>query len=402
MAAVVVLGTLDTKTEEHFFLAEEIRRRGGDVIVVDAGIVGEPPEGVEISRHEVAARAGTSPEALAAAGNRSHAVAAMGQGAGAVLQDLHAEGRLDAVITLGGGSGTTLAGIAMNELPVGVPKLVVSTIAAGDMRPHVRGTDLTTMYAVLDIAGLNPITRRILRNAAGAIVGMAGVDAEPDTADRPLVGATMFGVTTQGVQAARRRLEENGYEVLVFHATGSGGESLETLLRTGYLKGVLDLTTTELADDLVGGVMSAGPGRLTAAAAAGIPQVVSVGALDMVNLGSPNTIAPEFRDRRLYSHATTMTLMRTTVEESAELGKRIAERLNTSTGPVEVFLPLRGISAMAVPGGPFHDAEADAALFAALKQNLNSDVPIVEIDTDINDEKFGTAMADRLIAMLAA
>lgn len=400
MATVVVLGTLDTKAEEHFFLAREVRSRGCDVIVVDAGIVGESPDGVDISRDEVAAAAGTSPRSLADAGNRSGAVAAMGRGAGEVLKRLRSEGRLDAVITLGGGSGTTLAGIAMHEVPVGVPKLVVSTVAAGDMRPHVRGTDLTAMYAVLDIAGLNPITRQILRNAAGAIAGMAGVGGEPEGDGRPLVGATMFGVTTAGTQAARRRLEEHGYEVLVFHATGSGGESLEALVRAGYLKGVLDLTTTELADDLVGGVMSAGPRRLTAAGDMGIPQVVSVGALDMVNLGAPETIAPEFRGRKLYSHATTMTLMRTTAEESAELGRRIAQRLNASTGPVAVFLPMRGISAMAVPGGPFHDADADDALFSAIERNLDPKVTLVELDTDINDEKFGTAMADRLIAML--
>lgn len=400
MATVVVLGTLDTKAEEHFFLAREVRSRGCDVIVVDAGIVGESPDGVDISRDEVAAAAGTSPRSLADAGNRSGAVAAMGRGAGEVLKRLRSEGRLDAVITLGGGSGTTLAGIAMHEVPVGVPKLVVSTVAAGDMRPHVRGTDLTAMYAVLDIAGLNPITRQILRNAAGAIAGMAGVGGEPEGDGRPLVGATMFGVTTAGTQAARRRLEEHGYEVLVFHATGSGGESLEALVRAGYLKGVLDLTTTELADDLVGGVMSAGPRRLTAAGDMGIPQVVSVGALDMVNLGAPETIAPEFRERKLYSHATTMTLMRTTAEESAELGRRIAQRLNASTGPVAVFLPMRGISAMAVPGGPFHDADADDALFSAIERNLDPKVTLVELDTDINDEKFGTAMADRLIAML--
>ncbi|MEG8275282.1 Tm-1-like ATP-binding domain-containing protein [Streptomyces sp. AHA2] len=402
MATVVVLGTLDTKGEEHLFLAEEVRARGCDVVIVDAGIVGEAPARVDVSRHEVAAAAGSSTEILAEAGNRAVAVATMGRGAGEVLKRLRAERRLDAVVTLGGGSGTTLAGIAMNELPVGVPKLLVSTIAAGDMRPHVRGTDLTTMYAVLDIAGLNPITRRILRNAAGAVAGMAGIGREPETDGRPLVGATMFGVTTQGLQAARRRLEEHGYEVLVFHATGSGGESLEALLRAGFLTGVLDMTTTELADDLVGGVMSAGPKRLTAAAEEGIPQVVSVGALDMVNLGAPGSIAPEFRDRHLYSHATTMTLMRTTPQESAELGRRIADRLNVSKGPVTVFLPLRGISAMAVPGGEFHDPHADAALFSALRQNLRPQVQLVELDTHINDERFGTAMADRLIAMLAA
>jgi len=405
MPTIVVLGTLDTKGEEHQFLADQLRRLGADVIVVDAGI-DEPSFAPDVPQAEVAHAADASVALLRSAGDRNAAVDAMGRGAGIVLGRLFEAGRLHGVVTLGGGGGTTLASTAFSALPVGVPKLIVSTIAAGDMRPYVKGSDVTFTYAVLDIAGLNPITTRIIGNAAGAIAGMSTayqqglLDDTARDAGRPLVAITAFGVTSGAVGVARNLLAEAGYESLVFHAVGSGGESLEALVRAGFFAGVLDLTTTELVDDLVGGVMSAGPGRLTAAAVTGTPQVVSVGAMDMVNLGPLESIRPEFRQRQLIQHNPQMTLMRTLPEENAELGRRLAAKLNEAAGPAAVFLPLAGVSSVAVEGAPFRDAVADKELFDAIRSNLAEHVELEELDVDINNENFAGAMVARLVSYL--
>jgi uncharacterized protein (UPF0261 family) len=283
----------------------------------------------------------------------------------------------------------------MRALPVGVPKLMVSTVASGDTRPYVGAVDVTMMYSVVDIAGVNRVSARIMANAAGAIAGMVGADV-PQLADRPLIGASMFGVTTPCVTRARERLEELGYEVLVFHATGAGGQSLEALVRGRFLAGVLDTTTTELADELVGGVLSAGPDRLEAAGAVGVPQVVSLGALDMVNFGPRETVPPQFEGRNLYVHNPTVTLMRTTPDECAELGRTIGRKLSAAAGPTVLFVPLKGVSMIAVEGQPFHDADADAALIDGLHETLDDSVEVHELDTDINDPEFAVAMADRL------
>jgi uncharacterized protein (UPF0261 family) len=286
----------------------------------------------------------------------------------------------------------------MRALPVGVPKLMVSTVAAGDTRPYVGTTDLTMMPSVVDVAGINRISERILANAAAAIAGMAraGERFAPSAAAKPLVGATMFGVTTPCVTVARQRLEEFGYEVLVFHATGTGGRAMEGLMRDGYVTAALDVTTTELADELVGGVLSAGPDRLEAAGALGLPQVVSLGALDMVNFGPMETVPPQFRDRLLYKHNPTVTLMRTTPEECAELGRTIARKLNAALGPVTLFIPLNGVSLIDVDGQVFHDPAADEALFAALRDGLDSRIEVLALETDVNDPAFARAMADEL------
>jgi uncharacterized protein (UPF0261 family) len=393
---VVLVGTLDTKGREYAYLADRVREAGCDVLLVDCGILGEPLVEPDVGREEVARAAGADLGALAAAGDRGDAVVAMARGAGEVVKRLHAEGRLDGVAGLGGSGGSTIATSAMRELPVGVPKLMVSTLASGDTRPYVGAVDVTMMYSVVDIAGINQISERILANAAGAIAGMAKATVPASEHARPLVGATMFGVTTPCVTRARERLEELGYEVLVFHATGTGGQSLEALVRHGFIAAVLDITTTELADDLVGGVLSAGPDRLEAAGERGIPQVVSLGALDMVNFGPAETVPAEFRGRNLYLHNPTVTLMRTTPEECAELGRRIARKLNGAKGPTALFVPLRGVSMVAVEGQPFHDAAADEALFAALRAELDPAVEAHWLDLDINDERFALAMADRL------
>jgi uncharacterized protein (UPF0261 family) len=402
MATVVLLGTLDTKGEEYDFLRRRVREEGVNVLLVDTGVLGAPLAEPDISRQEVAEAAGANAQELAESGDRGAAVEAMARGAAEIVKELYSQGRLDAVLALGGSGGTAIATHAMRELPVGVPKLVVSTMASGDTRPYVGAVDITLMYSVVDIAGLNPISERILGNAAAAAAGMAKSQGPQAEAEKPLVGATMFGVTTPSVTEARKRLEHLGYEVLVFHATGTGGQAMEALMRSGFITACLDITTTELADELVGGVLSAGPERLEAAGELGIPQVVSLGALDMVNFGPFETVPAEFRDRLLYKHNPTVTLMRTTPEECATLGRLIAEKLNRAQGPLTIFVPLKGISLIATEGQVFYDPVADDALFGALREHLDPEIDLRELDLDINDPAFAHAMADRLDALYRA
>ncbi len=399
MATVVLLGTLDTKGIEYDYVRRRVQAEGCNVILVDAGILGTPLAKPDISREEVAKAAGADLAKLIEAQDRGAAVEAMSRGSTAIVQDLHAQGRLHGIMGVGGSGNTTIVTQAMQALPVGVPKLMVSTVASGDTRPYVGAVDITMMYSVVDISGINSISERILTNAAAAIAGMAraNADFQPSTANKQLVGATMFGVTTPAVTEARNRLEAQGYEVLVFHATGTGGQSMEALVNAGFLTGVLDLTTTELADELVGGVLSAGPDRLEAAGKKGVPQVVSLGALDMVNFGPMNTVPDKFQNRKLYKHNATITLMRTTPEENAQLGEIIARKLNQAAGPVTLFIPLKGVSMIATEGGAFYDPEADKALIDALKQNLNNNVEVRELNMDINDPRFAQAMTDRLV-----
>src|SRR6266545_294348 len=399
MPTVVVVGTLDTKGREIDYLRDRAREHGVDVLLVDAGVF-EPQVEPDVSRHEVAAAAGADVASLAAAGDRGAAVETMGRGAGGVLTRLHAEGRLDGAVAVGGSGNSSIAAAAMRDLPVGVPKLIVSTLASGDTRPYVGASDVAMMYSVVDIAGLNQVSERILANAAGAIAGMTRATMPERSGGEKLIGATMFGVTTPCVTRARERLEELGYEVLVFHATGTGGQSFEALATGGYLVGALDVTTTELADDLVGGVLSAGPDRLEAVGSVGIPQVVSLGALDMVNFGPRETVPPQFEGRNLYVHNPTVTLMRTTPEECAELGRQIARKLSAASGPTALFVPLKGVSMIATDGGPFYDRDADEALFSALRDGLGPNVELHELDLDVNDPAFAEAMADRLDQMI--
>jgi uncharacterized protein (UPF0261 family) len=400
VGTVVAIGTLDTKGAEYAFLRDRLLELGADVILVDAGVQGEPTTPGDVSRDEVASAAGAELEDLAAAGDRGAAVEAMSRGAAAIVERLHREGRLDAVIGMGGTGGTALVTHAMQRLPVGVPKLMVSTVASGDTRPYVGAVDIAMMYSVVDVAGVNQISARIIGNAAAAIAGMAAATTPEQGQARPLIGASMFGVTTPCVTTARERLEELGYEVLVFHQTGTGGQSMEELVRAGFIRGVLDVTTTELCDELVGGVLAAHPKRLEVAGAIGIPQVVSLGALDMVNFGPMDTVPERFRSRTLYVHNPTVTLMRTTPEECAELGKRVARKLSGSTGPTALFVPLLGVSMIAVEGQPFHDAAADDALFSAVREHVGPNVELHELELDVNDPRFALEMADRLHAML--
>lgn len=412
MTNVVLVGTLDTKGVEYGWLRERLLRAGVEVVMVDTGIMDEPRVPADVPREAVARAAGTELSELRAAADRGAAVTTMARGAEAILLRLHAEGRLHGVLAIGGSGGTSIATRAMRALPLGVPKVMVSSMASGDVAPYVGSADITMMYSIVDIAGINSISAPVLTNAVEAVVGMArGFERSSlelrrprlGAGDRPLIAASMAGVTTIGVDAARERLTELGYEVLVFHVSGTGGRTLETLAGQGIFAGVLDLTLSELADDLCGGILTAGPDRLSAAGRAGIPQVVSLGALDMVKFGPMESLPERVRYRRVRVHNPSITVIRTTEAECAELGRRVAAKLRAATGPTTVCVPLRGLSTLGAPGGPYHDPDADGALFSALRDGLRgSAARLFDYDTHINDPAFGRAAAERLHAMIGA
>ena len=396
MATIAVLGTMDTKGEEHGFVANIIRQRGHQVLVIDVGALDAPRLRPDISREEVALAAGIDFAALLAKRDRGESVAAMSQGAPIVLCRLVAEKKVDGVIALGGGGGTAIATSAMRALPVGFPKLMVSTLASGNTAQYVGVKDIVMFPSIVDVAGLNRISREILSRAAGAICGM--VETPPSTgADKPIIAASQFGNTTACVDHARRLLEKEGFEVLVFHATGSGGRTMESLIESGMVRGVLDITTTEWADEVVGGFLTAGPTRLEAAARRGVPAVVTPGCLDMVNFYGPDSVPAKFNGRTFYQHNPQVTLMRTTPDECREIGRQIAARLNLSTGPVTVLLPRKAISIISAPGQKFHDPAADTALFEAIRAELRRDIEVIEMDCAINDAEFAEACVRALL-----
>ena len=397
MATVVLVGTMDTKGAEYDFVRQRLVAAGLDTLIVDCGVLGLPQLRPDISREEVAKAGGADVMALAQGGDRGVAVEAMARGAEAILKRLHAEGKLQGAMALGGGGGTSIAARAFQALPLGVPKIIVSTMASGDTRAYVGESDLILIPSVVDVAGVNRISARVMSNAAAAMAGMIGAPPVPETGSKPLIAASMFGVTTPAATEGRRLLEARGYEVLTFHMTGVGGRTLESLVGNGLVSGVLDLTTTELADELVGGVLSAGPIRLSQSGHPPVPRVVSVGALDMVNFGPKDTVPAKFADRNLYVHNATVTLMRTTPAECAQIGRTLAQRVSALDSPIVVLLPLKGISSVAVEGGVFHDPEADAALFGAIRQHLASQVRLEDMDTHINDPAF----AERAVELLA-
>lgn len=396
---VLLIGTLDTKGDEFAFARELLHARGVNTLVLNAGIF-EPGFEGDIPAAEVAQAGGGDLEQMRNQRDRGSGVSIMTAGVTKLVPQLYAEGKFDGVLSLGGSGGTVIATAGMRELPVGVPKIMVSTIASGDIAPYVDVNDIAMMYSVVDIAGLNKLSRQIIANAVGMIVG-AVEQTVPDVADKPLIAATMFGVTTDCVTQVREQVEAAGYEMLVFHATGSGGRAMEALIDGGFIEGVADITTTEWCDELVGGVLSAGPQRLEAAGRNRIPQVVSVGALDMVNFWAVDTVPEQFKQRNLYKHNENVTLMRTTPEETAELGRIIAEKLNRAQEATVLMLPLQGVSAIDKEGAPFWSPEADAALFEALRANITSPVELVEIDAHINDAKFANAIATHLLELVA-
>ena len=397
---VAIVGTFDTKGEEFAYLRSRIESTGLATLVIDCGVLEAPAFTPDVSRREVASAAGQRLEDLVATHDRGSSIAAMAAGAAVVVRRLFEEGRIQGLISLGGSAGTTIGTAAMRSLPAGFPKVMVSTLASGDTRPYVGTKDIAMLYPIVDIAGLNRLSRRILGNAAAAIAGMVNQEDAEDREAKPLIAATMFGVTTPCVTMARRILEQNGFEVLVFHATGAGGQAMEGLIADGYVAGVLDITTTELADELAGGVMSAGPHRLEAAARKGIPQVVCPGAIDMVNFGPLDSVPEKYRQRRLYVHNANVTLMRTTPAECAELGRITAEKLNRAQGPVAFLMPLRGVSAIDSTGLPFSWPEADSSYLDALKANIDPRIRLVEVDAHINDEDFARDAASCLLELM--
>ena len=398
---IALLGALDTKGAEYGFVKDCIEARGHKTLLIDVGVLGKPAIKPDITRAEVAKAGGADIKKLVADKDRGRAVAAMSEGAAVLLPKLYAAGKFDGVLAMGGTGGTSVACGAMRALPLGAAKVMVSTTAGGDVSGYVGVKDIVMIPSIVDVAGVNQISREVFAKAAGAICGM--VEAEvPPAEDKPLIVASMFGNTTPCVGKATEILEAAGYEVLVFHCTGTGGKTMESLIDAGLIKGVLDITTTEWADELVGGVFSAGPTRLEAAAKAGIPAIVTPACLDMVNFNAPDTVPEKFKGRTFYQHNPNVTLMRTNVEECKKLGEILAEKLNMSTGPVTVLIPRKGISMIDLEGKDFYLPEANQALFDALKKNLRDDIPVIEMDCDVNDEKFATACAEALLENIKA
>jgi uncharacterized protein (UPF0261 family) len=399
MATIAILGTMDTKGEEHAFVAQQIKARGHQTLVVDVGALEAPKLHPDITREEVARAAGIDFAALLAKRDRGESVAAMSKGAPVVLAKLAVEKKIDGVISLGGGGGTAIATAAMRALPIGFPKLMVSTLASGNTAQYVGVKDIVMFPSIVDVAGLNRISRQVLTRAAGAICGMVEARVEASV-DKPVIVASQFGNTTACVDHARKILEREGYEVLVFHATGTGGRTMESIIESGMVAGVLDITTTEWADELVGGFLGAGPTRLEAAARHGVPAIVTPGCLDMVNFHGPDSVPAKFEGRNFYQHNPQVMLMRTTPEECSELGKIIAGKVNLSKGPVAVLLPKKAISVISAPGQKFHDPVADQALFDAIKARLRKDIEVIEMDCAINDAPFAEACARTLLKLM--
>ncbi|MHB0957115.1 MAG: Tm-1-like ATP-binding domain-containing protein [Pirellulaceae bacterium] len=400
MSTIALLGALDTKGVEYAFVRACLQQRGHDTLLIDVGVLGIPVIAPDITREEVAAAAGADVATMVAEMDRGRAVANMSRGAAMLIPRLFAAGRLDAIMALGGSGGTSVACAAMRALPVGVPKLMVSTVAGGDVSGYVGVSDIVMVPSIVDVAGINRISREVFSRAAGAICGMVETSVPPGD-DRPLIAASMFGNTSVCVDAAKSILEQAGYEVLVFHATGTGGRTMESLIAAGRVAGVLDITTTEWADQLVGGVLAAGPERLEAAARHGVPAVITPACLDMVNFWAPETIPEQFRQRKFYPHNPNVTLMRTTPEECRQLGHILAEKINLSTGPVAVLLPLQGWSMIDAPDGPFWWPEANDALHQALKQRLRPDVRVIELNINVNDSRFSRCAAETLLELMA-
>ena len=371
MPSVLLFATLDTKGREADFVRGLLTSWGVPVTLVDVGALGTPAAAADIPRARIFELAETTIEAVRKNADRGDAVTKAAAGAARLARERHAQGEVSGILGLGGSAGTTIATAAMRAVPLGVPKVMVSTLASGMVRQYVGDKDIFMLNSVVDILGINRVSRQVLSQAARAMAGLVehpGPEPQPD--DKPLVAATMFGVTTACVERARETLERAGYEVLVFHATGNGGQAMESLIGEGLIAGVLDITTTELADEQVGGFLSAGPDRLSAAGKAGIPQVVSTGALDMANFYAPESVPAKFKDRLFYKHNANVTLMRTTPEENAQIGAGIARKLSAARGPVAVLLPKRGVSAIDKEGQPFDDPAARKALHDAIRSGL--------------------------------
>jgi uncharacterized protein (UPF0261 family) len=398
MSTIAVLGTLDSKGEEHAFVAEQIKGRGHEVLLIDVGTGSAPQVTPDFTRFEVARADGIELQPLIDAQDRGQCVVAMSQAAPVFLSELVAEGRIDGVISLGGGGGTAIGTAAMRALPVGFPKLMVSTLASGNTAHYVGTKDIVMMPSIVDVAGLNSISRTIFARAAGAICGMVETEIAGDEG-KPLIVASMFGNTTELVKMAKEHLEAAGYEVLVFHATGTGGKTMEALIESGMVAGVLDVTTTEWADELLGATLSAGPERMDAMSKAKIPAVIAPGCLDMANYGERESVPAGLEGRTFYLHNPQVTLMRTNAAECAQLGMIIAGKANANPAPTAILVPTQAISIISAPGQPFHDPEADEALFDAIRSE--STVEVEELEAEINSAEFAKACAEKLLVLMA-
>ncbi|MCC6803419.1 MAG: Tm-1-like ATP-binding domain-containing protein [Anaerolineae bacterium] len=401
LKTIVIVGALDTKGVEFAFLRDILEQADNiATLVIDFGVMGEAGFSPDITRQEVATAGGRDLALLADGGHKDDAMETMARGLAVVVRRLYDDGRLDGIIGMGGSGGTSIATTAMRTLPVGVPKVMVSTVGGGDVSAYVGMKDIVFMPSIVDVAGINRISQRIYANAAGAIVGMVQTEAPAVAADKPLIAASMFGNTTTAVNHARSILERHGYEVLVFHATGVGGRTMESLIADGYITGALDLTTTELADTVCGGVFDAGAERMLAASRVGIPAVLVPGCVDMANFGGIETVPERYRARNLYQWNPNVTLLRTNVDENRRIGEMIAAAANAATAAVAILLPLKGVSMLDSEGNPFWDVEADAACFEAIRRNVKAGIPVIEMNHNINDPEFSGKAADLLLEML--
>ncbi|MCZ6673120.1 MAG: Tm-1-like ATP-binding domain-containing protein [Verrucomicrobia bacterium] len=397
MATIAILGTLDSKADEHTFVADRIRERGHQVVLIDVGTGGEPQVAPDFTRYDVAAVTSLDLAPLMERHDRGECVVAMSEAAPAFLSQLVEDGKIEGVISLGGGGGTAIGTAAMRALPIGFPKLMVSTVASGNTAHYVGTKDIVMVPSIVDVNGLNRISRMIFTRAAGAICGMVEAQVDSDSG-KALIVASMFGNTTTCVNQAKAILEEAGYEVLVFHATGSGGQAMESLIESGMVAGVLDVTTTEWADEVVGGVLSAGPTRMDAMSQAKVPAIVAPGCVDMANFGARETVPDSFEDRTFYIHNPQVTLMRTSAEECAEIGRIIATKSNANSAPVVILNPLKAVSEINGEGQAFYDPDADKALFKAI--HANAKVEVIDINETVNSPVFARACAEKLLELI--
>ncbi len=404
---VVLVGTLDTKGPEYAFVRDRLRAAGVLVTVVDVGVLGEPGFLPDVTAAQVAEAAGLELAGLRFAregsDTRAVALATMERGATAIVERLRTSGRVQGVMGLGGSGGSTVVSGVLRSLPIGLPKLLVSTMASGDVRTFVGTSDICLVYPVTDVAGLNRVSRRVLANAANAMAGMVRGAAVGAATDAPLIAITMFGITTPGVMRVQAGLEQRGFETIVFHAVGAGGRAMEEMIDAGLIDGVVDYTTSELTDELLGGVFSAGPARLEAAGRRGIPQVVVPGALEVINFGPRETIPARYdvAERLIVVHNPTVSAVRTNAEESAALGRLLAAKVNAATGPTAVLLPLVGLSQYEAPGGPYVDPMADEALFTAIRRGLRQGIALREIPANVNDPAFADAAVATFLELWA-
>lgn len=398
---IAMLGCFDTKGEDFSFLLKCIQSHGQQVISINTGVMESTASfNMDYNNTEVAKAAGTTVESIRESGDRGKAVDIMGQGAAKILETLVGEHKIKGVIGMGGGGGTYIALSAMQVVPLGMPKFCLSTLAAKDLSRQVGVKDIILMPSVVDVAGLNSISKLLIQQAAAAISGMVNVTVEASDSKKKRIAISMFGNTTKCVDKCTELLKEKGYEVLAFHATGVGGATMESLILEGCFDAVLDVTTTELADDLCGGICSAGPDRLTAASKMGIPQVVVPGCLDMVNFAHLDTVPEAYKSRQLYSWAPDVTLLRTNENENKTLGERLANKLNDSEAKVTILLPMKGISQIDSTGDIFFKPEVDKVLFESIKTHTKSSIPVIEMDAHINDETFAEALVDNLIKIM--